>query len=60
MKQREAVYNTKINYDEFTLGELRHLINTGRIKEQDVIDFYNNECWDCEPISLDDERLRRR
>jgi hypothetical protein len=36
----------KINFDEYTTQEIKHLIACNSIKESDVIAFYGNEWWD--------------
>jgi len=49
-----------INYNAFTIKELKQLIYAKTIKEQDVIDYYNNAQWDNKLISLAQERNKRR
>ena len=39
----------EIDFDEYTIAEIKHLIACGSIQESDVIDFYNNEWWDETP-----------
>jgi hypothetical protein len=35
-----------IDFDEFTVNELKDMIDDGDIQREDVTDFYNNEWWD--------------
>tara|TARA_R110000803_G_scaffold173625_4_gene236351 strand:- start:685 stop:825 length:141 start_codon:yes stop_codon:yes gene_type:complete len=35
----------EIDFDEYGLGELQTLIANGEIKNEDVVDYYNNEWW---------------
>jgi len=42
----EAAMETVDNFDELSLEEIRHLINIGRITENDVIYYYCNVAWE--------------
>jgi hypothetical protein len=35
----------KLNFDEYSLEEIEHMIQCGLIEEKHVVAFYGNEWW---------------